>query len=136
MSSLEASILTETKDALGIAEDVIIFDSAVRMHINSALGTLNQLGIGPVGGFEIVDADAQWIDFVNTDVRLNPIKSYVFLRTKFLFDPPPNSWVSSAMKEQIEELEWRLNMVREGDIPLPEEEVIPEDTIFVDGGEI
>lgn len=136
MSSLEASILTETKDALGIAEDVTIFDSAVRMHINSALGTLNQLGIGPVGGFAIIDADAQWVDFVNTDVRLNPIKSYVFLRTKFLFDPPPNSWVASAMKEQIEELEWRLNMVREGDIPLPEEEVIPEDIIFVDGGEI
>lgn len=137
MGTYDESILTETKNSLGVAEDVTIFDVAIRMHINSAISTLTQLGIGPEGGFEILDADATWTDFVNTDLRLSQIKSYVFLRVKMLFDPPPNSWVSVAMKDQIEQMEWRLNMVREGDIPaevtpLPEE----DEYWLLDGGVI
>ena len=135
MSSLEASILTETKDALGIAADVEVFDSAIRMHINSAFGTLNQLGLGPDGGFEILDASAKWSDFLDTDLELTPVKSYVFLRVKLLFDPPPNSWVSVAMKEQIEQLEWRLNLVRENQIPAPLTPSEPEG-VYIDGGVI
>lgn len=137
MGTYDESILTETKNSLGVAEDVTIFDVAIRMHINSAISTLTQLGIGPEGGFEILDADATWTDFINTDLRLSQIKSYVFLRVKMLFDPPPNSWVSVAMKDQIEQMEWRLNMVREGDIPaevtpLPEE----DEYWLLDGGVI
>ena len=137
MGTYDESILTETKNSLGVAEDVTVFDVAIRMHINSAISTLTQLGIGPEGGFEILDADATWTDFVNTDLRLSQIKSYVFLRVKMMFDPPPNSWVSVAMKDQIEQMEWRLNMVREGDIPaevtpLPEE----DEYWLLDGGVI
>lgn len=137
MGTYDESILTETKNSLGVAEDVTVFDVAIRMHINSAISTLTQLGIGPEGGFEILDADATWTDFVNTDLRLSQIKSYVFLRVKMMFDPPSNSWVSVAMKDQIEQMEWRLNMVREGDIPaevtpLPEE----DEYWLLDGGVI
>ena len=137
MGTFDESILTETKKTLGIDEEVIIFDTDVRMHINSALGTLNQLGIGPEGGFEITDDTQSWSDFLMTDLKLSPVKSYVFLRTKLLFDPPANSWVTVAMKEQIEQLEWRLNMVREDNIIIPDEP--PEDeelTYYLDGGTI
>lgn len=119
MTTFDESILTETKKALGIDETATVFDTDIRMHINSALGTLSQLGIGPEGGFEILDETQSWSDFLLTDLKLSPVKSYVYLRVKLLFDPPANSWLTVAMKEQIEQLEWRLNIVREDAIPIP-----------------
>jgi len=137
MSTFDESILTETKKVLGVAEDVTVFDTDIRMHINSALGTLNQLGIGPEGGFEVIDTTQVWADLLLTDLKLSPVKSYVHLRVKMLFDPPPNSWATTAMKDQIEQLEWRLNEVREDAIPIPDPP--PEDEelqYWLDGGTI
>jgi hypothetical protein len=135
MSTFDESILTETKLVLGIAEDVTVFDPDVRMHINSALGTLNQLGIGPVGGFEVIDTEQTWADFLTTDLKFSPVKSYVHLRVKMLFDPPANSWATVAVKEQIEQLEWRLNSVREDAIPVPNPPPPDEELEYwLDGG--
>lgn len=117
MGTYDESILTETKKVLGLAEADTTFDTDIRMHINSAFGTLNQLGIGPDNGFEIVDKTSLWADFLLSDLQLSPVKSYVHLRVKLLFDPPATSWTAVAMKEQIEQLEWRLNLVREDTIP-------------------
>ena len=137
MATFNESILDETKKTLCIAQSMTVFDTDIRMHINSAIGTLSQLGIGPEEGFEIEDNTETWADFLSTDLMLSPVKSYVFLRVKLLFDPPANSWTSVAMKEQIEQLEWRLNVVREDTIPradpvLPDEELLYE----LDGGVI
>lgn len=138
MATNDESILTETKKALGIAEDVTVFDSDVRMHINSAMGTLNQLGIGPEGGFEVVDTEQVWADLLLTNLKLNPVKSYVFLRVKMIFDPPANSWTNTAYKDQIQELEWRINAVREDAIPSPVPTPDEDDEIlyYLDGGTI
>lgn len=133
----DESILDEIKQTMGISKDVTVFDTDVRIHINSALGTLSQLGIGPEGGFEVIDSAQVWSDLLLTDLNFNPVKTYVYLRVKMLFDPPPNSWITVAMKEQIEQLEWRLNVVREDKIPIPEPP--PEDeelTYWLDGGTI
>jgi hypothetical protein len=137
MGTYDESILTETKKALGIAEDVVVFDTDIRMHINSALGTLNQLGIGPENGFEIIDANQTWADILASDLKLSPAKSYVHLRVRMLFDPPANSWLTVAMKEQIEQLEWRLNSVREDNIPIPNPPPVDEEIEYwLDGGVI
>lgn len=108
------SILTSTKKVLGIDANYTAFDLDIVMHINSALSTLNQLGIGQDAGFMIEDADAEWADFLGSDLRLNPVKTYVYLRVRLLFDPPATSFHLAAMEKQIQELEWRLNVHREG----------------------
>lgn len=137
MGTYDESILTETKKALGIADDVTVFDTDVRMHINSAFGTLNQLGIGPEGGFEVIDANQTWADILASDLKLSPVKSYVHLRVRMLFDPPSNSWLTVAMKEQIEQLEWRLSSVREDAIPVPNPPPEDEELLYwLDGGVI
>lgn len=137
MATFNESILDETKKTLGIAQSMTVFDTDIRMHINSAIGTLSQLGIGPEGGFEIEDNTETWADFLSTDLMLSPVKSYVFLRVKLLFDPPSNSWTSVAMKEQIEQLEWRLNVVREDTIPLADPVLPDEELLYeLDGGVI
>jgi hypothetical protein len=107
------SILTSTKKILGIDEAYTAFDLDITTHINSVFSTLSQLGIGPVDGFMISDDTEIWEDFFY-DWNLNAIKSYVYLRVRLLFDPPTTSYTITAMNEQIKEMEWRLNVVREG----------------------
>lgn len=112
---MASSILNSTKKVLGVSEDDQSFDVDILMHINSAFSTLNQLGIGPEQGFSIEDATPTWDAFIGEDARLNSVQSYVYLRVKLLFDPPALSFVIQSMERQIEEIGWRLNVVREGD---------------------
>jgi hypothetical protein len=115
------SILTSTKKVLGITEDYTPFDVDILMHINSVFSTLHQLGIGPELGFVVEDASATWSTFLDGDPRLNSVKTYVYLKVRLLFDPPGTSYLIQAIERQAQELEWRLNVVREGDrVDLPE----------------
>ncbi len=57
------SILTSTKKILGLDDSYTAFDVDVMLHINSVFTTLSQLGIGPVNGFMIENAEAVWEDF-------------------------------------------------------------------------
>lgn len=111
---METSILTSTKNVLGIAEDYTVFDLDIITHINTAFSTLTQLGVGPANGFMIEDEVAVWDDFIPMDdFQYNSVKTYVFLRVRLLFDPPQTSYLIAATQKQIEELEWRLNIHRE-----------------------
>lgn len=107
------SILDSVKKVLGMDASYTVFDLDVTMHINSVFSILNDLGIGPDAGFMIEDNTALWDTFLLGDPRINKVKSYVFLRVKLLFDPPTTSFHIDAMKEQIREFEWRLNVNRE-----------------------
>ena len=113
---MEESILISTKKILGVAEEYTAFDLDIITHINTALSTLTQLGVGPAEGFQIDDASELWTDFnLDDDMQYNSVKSYVFLRVRQLFDPPTTSYLIAAFDKQIEELEWRLNVHREED---------------------
>ena len=109
------SILTSIKKLLGIEEDYEHFDPEIIMHINTVLGDLNQLGVGPSEGFTIEDETATWMDFIpdSTPVKLDGVKSYIYMRVKLLFDPPSSSSVLASYERQIEKLEWRLNFATE-----------------------
>ena len=48
---MEESILNDIKKMLGITEDYDVFDTDIMVHINGAIGILNQLGIGVEGFF-------------------------------------------------------------------------------------
>lgn len=110
---METSILTSTKKILGLDEDYTAFDPDIITHINTAFSILAQLGVGPVQGFMIEDAEAVWEDFIGTDNRYNMVKTYVWLKVRQLFDPPTTSYLITAFDEQVRELEWRINSYRE-----------------------
>lgn len=109
------SILTSIKKMLGIAEEYTHFDADLIMHINSVFMILTQLGVGPTEGFAIEDNYAMWMDFVPeaTPVKIEAIKSYMYLKVKLLFDPPLSSAVIESTNRLISELEWRLNVTAE-----------------------
>jgi hypothetical protein len=130
------SILTSTKKLLNIHENDTDFDMDVLLHINSAFSTLHQLGVGPENGFAIVDATDTWTSFLGTDQRFNSVKSYIYLKVRLIFDPPATSFHLEAVNRQIQELEWRLNVLIETDLwtdPDPDGST-PEIPPILDGG--
>lgn len=131
------SILDSIKKVLGLESDYTAFDPDILMHINSVFSTLNQLGIGPEAGFMIEDSTPTWDAFLGDNLKLNAVKSYVFLRVRMLFDPPQTSFTIDAMKTQIQELEWRLNVERESTgwvDPFPPPTT--DEDVILDGGNI
>ena len=129
------SILDTVKQVCGIEPDYTHYDVDILMHINSVFATLNQLGIGPDDGFEISDATTEWSVYLESNKLLNSVKTYVCLKVRSIFDPPQTSYHINAMNEQLRELEWRINVVREHTEwtdPTPAED--PEDLLILDGG--
>lgn len=110
---MDSSILTDIKRLLGIAEDYTHFDKEITDCINAVLMTLMQLGLGSTEGFLISDNTQTWVDFVGERNDVAAIKTYVFLNTRLLFDPPSNSFLVEAIKDQLKELAWRLNVQAE-----------------------
>jgi len=110
---MEDSILTSTKKILGIDEADTDFDLDILVHINSSFATLNQLGIGPADGFEIEDDTALWSTYLEGNLLLNSVRTWMFLRVRLLFDPPATSFLIDSLSHQMKELEWRINVLRE-----------------------
>lgn len=104
------SILTSVKKQLGIAEDYEHFDPDIIIHINSVFSILNQLGVGPPEGFSISDETSVWTDFIGDSLKLELVKTYVYLKVRLIFDPPTSSAVMDAFKQNIAELEWRISV--------------------------
>lgn len=107
------SILDSTKKILGLDSTYTPFDLDIITHINSTFSILDQLGIGPEGGFMITDEVPTWDDYLVPQNQLNMVKTYVFLKVRMLFDPPTTSFLIEAMNNQIREHEYRLNTFRE-----------------------
>jgi hypothetical protein len=105
-----SSILNDVKHMLGHPPEITAFDDDLIAFINGAFGTLTQLGVGPLIGFQITGPENEWSEFY-TDPRLNAVKSYIFLCAKLAFDPPDSGFVTESMNRQKQELEFRLNVV-------------------------
>lgn len=136
---MEQSILKSIKKGVNVDPSDTSFDDDLITHINAEFSILTDLGVGPDGGFVIEDDTIEWAEyFPNEDdpaklkVQLSKVKSAVQLRTRLLFDPPTISYLLDALKAQLQEAEWRLNVNRE------ETEWVDPDPpveLVVDGGD-
>lgn len=89
---------------------VTAYDEELIGHINTVLMMLNQMGVGPEGGFELVTGDETWDQVIPDNIKYPGIKDYIKIKTRILFDP--DSFSSNAMNsanEVLAEIEWRLN---------------------------
>lgn len=115
MTKITDSILLTVKKMLGIAEEYHAFDIDLIVNINSVFLTLNQLGVGPKKPYQISGDAETWTDFLGDQKEdVVGVATYVYLKTRLLFDPPTNSFLVDAMQSQVQELEWRLNLQAEG----------------------
>lgn len=119
------SILVSIKKMLGIHEMYDAFDQDIIIAINSAFMVLNQIGLGGKHPFSITGVKETWNDFLPGIMPLNGeqsqsildfqlVKSYLYLKTRLIFDPPDTGVLHEAMERQITEFEWRLNVQAEG----------------------
>lgn len=109
------SILRDIRVAVGLSADTSDFDTELLMHINGAIGKLNQNG---VGNFLVVQNEEQkWIDLQNPlqlegNFYFSMVPLFVTISTKLLFDPPPPSSVQYHA-ENAEQILWRLKVAYE-----------------------
>lgn len=132
---MEQSILKTVKAAVNVALDDPSFDLAIIGHINTEFSTLADLGVGPPEGFVIEDDVGVWGDYLDPDdnkIMLSQIKTAVILRTRILFDPPAQIFLLQALKDQLLETEWRINVNRE---TVEWVDPAPPDLLIVDGGD-
>lgn len=108
------SIFTTIKSLLDIHDDDDSFDADILAFINTAFYSLRQIGVGPRNGFVIDGPDQTWSDFSEDQSLISEVKTYIQQKVRLLFDPPNNSFLVSAIQDNIKELEFRLNIDGEG----------------------
>ena len=113
------SILNTVKQALGVEMDYAGFDTNILLDINSAIWSLNQIGVGPTNGFVVKGESENWSDLIGDSIKLESVKTYIVDKVRLSFDPPTSSYLVEAIQKQIQELEWRL--------------LIEVDRVFTDG---
>lgn len=104
------TILEEIKKMIGIDPTDTSFDTDLIIHINTVFDILNRLGFKNEP-FAINDGTEVWTDYFGDEVTsvTNAVKTYVYLKTKKVFDPPSGAALT-AMDDLIEELEWTINV--------------------------
>jgi len=104
------SILTSIKKLLGIEAEVTNFDQDIIIDINSALMSLNQLGVGPESGLFITGPEETWVSLLGDRKDIEAAKTYIYFKVRLMFDPPSSGFLIDAIERQIKEFEWRLNI--------------------------
>ena len=108
VTNVNDSILTSIKKILGIPEEHEHFDTDIIMHINTVFMILNQLGVGPALGFQILDKTTMWDEYLENNSQLEAVKSYMGYKVRLMFDPPSSSAITESINRVISELEWRI----------------------------
>lgn len=112
---LSKSILEDIREAVGLTRDTVDFDTDLIMHINVALGKLNQNGVGNLIVLE--DSTTTWQDFKDSlafqgNEMYHTVPAFIKLSVKMIFDPPPPSAVDYYTRS-IDEILWRLKIAYE-----------------------
>lgn len=108
---MEESILDSIKKILGVSTEDDAFDEELLILINSVFMALQQIGVGPQDTlFHIEDNSSTWSDYVENPNEIPMIKTYIAIRVRLIFDPPQSSSLDQALRQEIAEYEWRLNI--------------------------
>lgn len=107
-----SSVLGDTKEMLAVPEEIDDFDRELIMFINTAFDYIHQLGIGPEEPYVIKSKDDTWGNEFHP--YLDEVKQYVYLRVRLIFDPPTSTVLNKTFMDALRELEWRVNVKREG----------------------
>lgn len=105
---MDESILLNIREMCDVNVDDCSFDGQLIPLINSYLFRSAQFGVGTAGFLVASDAET-WRDFIGDNAeKFAALKNYVSIRVKLVFDPPENSALAAALKEEAKELEWCL----------------------------
>lgn len=112
---MDESILETISKMLGVQVSEDYFDADIIVHINSAFNRLCQLGVGPDKPFKITGSTETWDDFMSNIADFEAVKTYIYLFVRLIFDPPTSGFVTDAIKQQMQEFEWRIYVQADND---------------------
>lgn len=108
---MEESILTSIKKLIGLTEEDTSFDLDVIIAINTAIETLEQIGVQGTVGFFVTSSDEVWDDYLpNQNEVFSMIKNFIAIKVKQLVDPTQSSILKEILDAQIHELTVRINI--------------------------
>ena len=102
------SVLSSTKQTLGISPEDTSFDVNVIMSINTALTILMDLGLTEVEDQIVTSDKMTWDELLGGRTDIEYVKTYIYQKVKLIFDPPTSTAAIDAMQRSISELEWRI----------------------------
>lgn len=102
------SVLSSTKQMLGISPEDTSFDINVIISINTALTILMDLGLTEVEDQLVTSDKMTWDELLGGRTDIEYVKTYVYQKVKMIFDPPTSTAAIDAMQRSISELEWRI----------------------------
>ena len=102
------SVLSSTKQMLGISPEDTSFDVNVIMSINTALTILMDLCLTEVEDQIVISDEMTWDELLGGRTDIEYVKTYVYQKVKLIFDPPTSTAAIDAMQRSISELEWRI----------------------------
>ena len=106
------SILKSTADRLDSRDFTVFYDDLIAT-INTCFGYLHEYGCGSEEGFEITGENETWDDFeCKTKYQKQLAKTYIFMKTKIIFDPPQSGPLLSALQKEIAQAEWHITNCR------------------------
>ncbi|MCF0140629.1 MAG: hypothetical protein HUJ78_01185 [Mogibacterium sp.] len=106
---MEESILKTIQKLIGDNPDSSAFEMDLIVHINTILNILHQLGVPSESKFVITGPDEVWGDYLDDELYLDMVKTYVYTKCRMIFDPPTGT-LKDALDQIIKELEWRINV--------------------------
>ena len=78
----------------------------------------NQLGVCS-SNFQITeDGNEKWDDLLSessSNGLLNGAQKFIYIKTRLVFDPPNNGYVTSALQKELDEITWRLRVQVDGE---------------------
>lgn len=96
---------------MGVSVDDDAFDDELIMIVNGIFMTLQQIGVGSQNTlFHIEDNSSTWSDYLENPTELPMVQTYTAIRTRLVFDPPQSSTLEQALRQEVAEYEWRLNV--------------------------
>lgn len=108
------SIVNTIKKLVGIDVEDNSYDTDVIIFIRSTMLALTQMGVISLPGFILTSINETWNDYLGTDIRIiDPVTTYLFLKTKLIFDPPSNSTLMKSIENSIAELDFRIPLLVE-----------------------
>ena len=109
------TIIQHVRETLGLNGESTDFEAEVKMLITASISILIQSGIGRPD-FKLSDTST-WDDFKDPTMENNEqwslVPTYVYLKTKLAFDPPPQLSTVEFYKEYTSEVLWRLRAAYE-----------------------
>ena len=103
------SILTSTKKQLNIDEFDESFDLDILAAINTCISVLHQIGLGDGPALVVTDKSTTWDQLIPSP-SLNMVKTYIFLKSKLIFDTPASGIATNSHKDILAEMEWRIEV--------------------------